>query len=259
MLKLSDIVTEAAEDAAQRMAWDNYERSALELIDEQYLAVAARLSLTERQALVAQSHKNAKALGFVTGRDHLKYLSAVFFWGSFFTTDPQFYQALLRAGWLDAPGHRPSLTRLAHEIDLYADATGGDLASYSRFMDALAGIYRDADTQPALQTVCDSCARVWPHRAARLGPDGLAGFVAAAGKRAHGYGLAGPDLTLFCALALYFGYGFDCDPLYPWAVQAFAPSSGADQPDPEQWRRGMVSGVRAFFDARQTAKGTEAT
>lgn len=250
MLNVADIVSVQALKETKNTRLHEYETLALQVIETSFPAVVCTLSDSQRLAVVRTSYQNSKALGFVSSSDHLRYLSPVFFWGSFFISDPQMQSDLLAAGWEHGRTHRPSLTRLAHQLDLYADETAQDLISYARFMDALKDIFLQDWTYITVAEVAEACRRVWPHRAGRLGPDRLTAFVTEVGKTAHGLGLTQADLAAYCALALFFGHGMYQDPLYPWAIEAFTAMTPDNARSAEDRRKHLLAGVRMYFDVR---------
>lgn len=251
MISVQSLVSDAAQKAHKNEARHKYFLQATEFFSDQFPVFAKTLTEEQKLEFVTFAYIRSRELGFKSGRDHLQCLVAFVFLGGFFDTDHQFYDDLYFAGWTNKNGQRPSLKRLCHQIDLFTAETRNDLASKRRIMLSIVQIYRESINYDIV-SICHSS---WPARASRIRNEIMPFWIQNCAGNAQSLGLGEKDIQAHCVLAMYFGHQFYRDPLYPWAMAAYADLPASNSVALDRWRMNLLDGVRQYFDDRTIVIG----
>ncbi len=219
------ILSNAEIDSFKRDRRHKYEKRAITFFRTQFPQLTECLLDDQLNEIVSLAYKNAKKSGITAERDHFKYLIIIAYWGSYFTTDIQYYPALKKAGWISEDDRlcTPDLTGLLDMIGYYAADLNKDLSDSRRILAGFERIYTNPPEIINYDSVSDVLYKIWPTRCQRLGQEGVRSFIRESGNTAQKQlYLIGSDLIGYIALTMYFGIGFAHDPLYPWAKEALA-------------------------------------
>lgn len=220
-LGLHELMPDAARAALAGARFSEYEARAEAFLRHRTGWLLHGVGATDLQRLIGQAYDLSRKAGLRNEADHLKYLYAAAYWGIGFETDPQYAAPLRAAGYRPADGSRaavlpiePALKSLARWQDPLRDELAHPLNVTERLLDIAEG------PRPDPLRLQSAMAAIWPARATRLGPDGMAACIGAAMAEHARPEAVRNGQAVYAALALYLGVAFLRDPLQPWAPDA---------------------------------------
>ncbi|WP_395344322.1 DUF4123 domain-containing protein [Ningiella sp. W23] len=217
-----------------------YQQRALNFFHEQFPELA-RLSTNEQLSeAIRLAYQNAKQRGLASEKHHFKYLTIVAFWGSGFERDPMYQSALRDVRWDEQ--EFTNFSSVFSKIDERAELRSEDLSQPKRILLGFERLYSQPLEVISHETVSVVLQSVWPAQFDYLALEDIYQFVVEAADFAQKkYKLTGSDLVTYIVLAMYFGFEFGQDPLYPWASEAL------NLKNPEKRRHLLGEGVANFF------------